>query len=119
MKIPYVTTTGTIRTETITPRDKDPYDIKVEVLDLHLPGKRHPSDFTRRVDFNNPELLTLGEKYFFGGEYIGLGKYGRIELNPYDIEFIPESEFIDSLTSPEATLSSVDDIEDSSHGYGT
>ena len=118
MKIPYVTTTGTIRTETITPRDKDPYDIKVEVLDLHLPGKRHPSDFTRRVDFNNPETLTPGEKYFFGGEYIGLGKYGRIELNPYDIEFIPENEVVDSITSPGSSLSSVDDGDGDSR-FGT
>lgn len=97
-----VKTTGITRTETISPRGKDPYNILVELLDLYLPGKRHPAEITRRVESEN-DKLDPSKTYLIGGDCFEIGRYDRLEFNSYGIEFIEVDKAIDELTSPSET----------------
>lgn len=101
----YLISSGDIRTETISPRDKPSRQIWVEICDLYVPGKRHPVELKKRVNDEQSDVLEPGKKYFLGGPCFGTTRYDGLEFLPYEVGYVLEDDLIDWLSSPENAAS--------------
>ena len=66
---------------------------KFQSCDMMLGGRRHPVEYEHRIQ-NDSDRLDPSKIYYVAGTSFGLGRYGDLEVQRYEMQFLTEEEVL-------------------------